>query len=150
MGIGRKIDGQLSEKDFLKFIVCENFMNRIGKKLDYKQCDIKSITPPGNCSHGYEIVTNRTDDFLRIHLYFTLVASTELALTRTELSGSMRVGAGDEVYVMQGELAQEFVDSGMYRLRWIGENPITSGYIMAMDGSPIKTMTGENLKYVQA
>lgn len=139
----------MTERDFLKFLALEQFNRQFRRKINYKTCSIKSIPPIQNKTHGYEIETIRSDDFVRLRIYFNLDTRTVLQPYRTELTGAMVEGLGDETYVSVGSMAKHWVDSDTYRFRWMQDDPNQYDFIHGADGDLLQFMTGEYIRYVE-
>lgn len=138
-----------SEELFLLNTAVKAFNKQYGRTIDPQLCTIRSVTPAYGKTHGYEITTARTDDFLRMRLYFSLGKLDAFSPYRVELQGEVAAGSlTDEVYVATGVVNQWYVDSGTYRFRWMGVHPHELLRFDDMEGVPMNWMDGEKAEYV--
>ena len=139
-----------SEELFLLNTAVKAFNKQYGRSIDPQLCTIRSIPGAYGKTYGYEILTARTDDFLRLRMYFSIGGLDAFSPYRIELQGDTAVGSlADEVYVMNGVVNRYYVDSGTYRFRWIGPQPHELLRFDDMDGVPMNWMDGDKVEYVE-
>ena len=138
-----------NERKFLIDMAVREFNRQYRRNIDPKFCTINSIRATYGCTHGYEIKTIVENDFLRLRIYFNLQRYDKFCPYRLETDETDIPGRlGDEVYVMIGTINNYYVDNGIYRFRWLGDDPLSDDYFLFMSGEHVEFMTGEKVKYV--
>lgn len=135
-----------SERDFLIMLATKLFKSQYGRNIPISCCDVRSITPSSRRELGYEIVTTRFDDFLRMRLYFDFGDETKFVNYRIENEQGKDGPAqlDDEVYVAYGTVERYYKTEGIYRFRWMTEDVSRYDVILAeADGLPILSEDGE-------
>lgn len=139
------------EKQFLIDLALDQFKSQFGIDLNRERCDIRSIRPSYQSTHGYEVDTMREDDHVRIRLYFNLGQIDQFKPLRLEVDESIhKETLGDEIYAMVGTVNRFYVDAGIYRFRWLGIPLESRRMIHFMDGSVFEWLDGGIAEYVQA
>lgn len=149
-GLKMVVDTGVPEKQFLTELIVNMFNAQYGKAIDSSLCEIKSIRPNYGSSLGYEVLTKRLDDFLRLRFYTTIETSDHIGTFRLEIDETnLNNRLGDEVYSCVGGLNREWVERRIYRFAWIGE-PFDAGLAMHfMSGDLMHFMSGEIMEYVK-
>lgn len=138
-----------SERDFLIKLAVDRFNLQFGKKINPKDCTIRSIPPNYRREKGYEVLTKRNDDFVRLQFYFNIMGIDNLRPYRIETDETLKTSAlGDEVYVSLGTVNPYYTDNDIYRFRWMDENDGIDGGLRLMSGGFLKLISGEFLKEV--
>lgn len=136
-----------SEKEFLIKLAVDRFNLQYNKRIDPKGCTVHSIPRNYQREKGYEIVTRRQDDFLRLRIYFNIVGIDSIRAYRLEVDDTYKVREnGDEVYVALGNVNPYYVDSGTYTFRWIEQDLEAESGLLYMSGDFITLMSGEHLE----
>lgn len=136
-------DIKLSEREFLITYTLKIFNGHYNKDFQPQDFTIKSITPSYDSTHGYEIYTKRTNDYLRIRLYFNITADSKVRLIRLEQEANNYLPGinGDEIYVILSDMPSYFTDNLIYYFRWIKEEVDNyDGVFTFMDGSYFQLM----------
>lgn len=137
------------EKKFLKKLAISTFNTQYGRNIDLTECSISSIRPNYGGTLGYEIQTLLLADNVRLRVYFTMGYISKLENYRLEVDEKfIQTRLGDEVYVAVGTLDRGLVDFDTYKFRWIDKDYAALNLVQFMDGTPIKTMMGEEISYV--
>lgn len=141
------IDTFPSEKDFLRRLAVDRFNLQYGKNVDYTRCFIHSIEPNYRRELGYEIVTARPDDYLRLRIYFDITEIDSFRPYRLETDEKFKVGyVGDEVFVSLGTVNPYYRDEGIYNFRWIAPDPELDEVLLYVGGGGVGLMSGGCLK----
>lgn len=137
-----------SEDSFLRRFAVDRFNRQYGKNFDPDRCEIRSIVPGYNKTYGYEITTARTDDFVRMKIFFSLGNLDQLSPYRLEVDGKVATGSlEDEVYVAVGVVNRWYFDSGTYRFRWMGRRPHEELQVVDLSGQPMRWMDGSLMEF---
>lgn len=117
-------DIKLTEPEFLITYTLKIFNSHYNKDFVPQDFRIKSIVPTYDSTHGYEIYTKRTDDFLRIRLYFNITSDSKIRLIRLEQEANNYLPGinGDEIYVILTDMPSYFTDNLIYYFRWIKDD----------------------------
>lgn len=108
----------LTEKEFLLQIALTKFNNQFGRNLLVKEFDIMSIPPNSYSDRGYEIISIRLDDLLRMRMYLTFGTDFFASSYRLENTGDAELGGlGDEVQVTDVKVPKYYLDEGIYKFR---------------------------------
>ena len=136
-----------SEKEFLIKLAVDRFNQQFNKRINPKECTVHSIPRNYQREYGYEVVTRRQDDFLRLRIYFNIVGIDSLRSYRLEVDNSYKVQEkGDEVYVALGNVNPYYRDSGTYNFRWIERDLEAETGMLYMPGDFITLMSGGHLE----
>lgn len=140
----------LSEADFLMKFVVTAYNNKYKRKLNYLDCKIKSKKPACGYKYGYQILTARNNDDVKIDLYINLGPLDRVDIVRVEnvqnvyAAGSL----GDEIYVVTGEVSRFYKDEGIYKFRWISDTGYSLPSVTWMDDDIILFMDGNFLAWM--
>lgn len=136
----------MNEVEFLINLAVSEYNDQYGAAFKPKDFDIKSLRPSVNFDKGYEIYTVRTDDFLRLRMYFAFGNRTDFGPFKLEVDGKKFVAElGDEVFVTLGSVEDYYKNEGIYKFRWIGENPGGLFILADQDKAPIVLANGLQL-----
>ncbi len=140
----------VSEKVFLTELAVSRFNEQYGRSIDPAGCTIFSIVPNYGEAYGYEIATITTGDNLRLRIYFSLQNLDNLNPYRLEVDTTLIEGAlGVEVYVSLGTVNSYWLDSGVYKFRWIQPDPAYYAYMEVVEtGDRFKFMNGQDFQLV--
>ena len=138
------------ESKFLRRMAIREFNFQYHKNIDPDLCNIKSIRGGYGCKYGYEIVSLREGDNLRLRMYFNLGDNDQLLPYRLETDNTFAQGSlADEVYVTIGTVNQYYVESGEYKFRTMTTSAEDSTKTMTfMNGEVFETMDEGILEYV--
>lgn len=129
--------------EFIRTIAVTQFNQQYGKNFDPRDFDVFSIVPCYSNTHGYEIYSVRSDDKLRLHLYFNVGQSDDFMPYRLENDMSDKKGQlGDEVYVMIGFISMWRKRYEGLTLEWITPDIISAGILLQESDFPILTEDG--------
>ena len=135
------------EKTFLIELAVTQFNNQYQRAIRQEVCGIRSLPPTYGTTHGYEVETVRSDDHVRIRMYFNLAKATRFDSIRLEVDTTQAVDSlGDEIYVMMGEVSLNYVESDIYRFRWLGEDTTRFRYLNLMTGELVHDMGGNYIR----
>lgn len=138
-----------SEKEFLIELALHQFNLQYKKNIKAEVCAIRSIKPGYGAKYGYEIDTIRTDDYVRLRMYFNLEGINKLKPYRLEVDKNFVPGQlDDEVYVTVGTVNPYYLDAGIYKFRWINEDLSRYKFLMYMNGNVVETQNSGYLKLV--
>lgn len=141
----------LTEREFLKKLAVDMFNAQYRKSVDWTTCGVRSILPTYGTTHGYEIETVRSSDFVRMRMYFNLAGLTDFSPYRIEVDSTyINDELGDEVYVTMGKVDPMWVEDGIYRFRWLTED--TSAFEMLTfveDDSFIQFMDNDHIRLAE-
>lgn len=142
--------GQLKpEKKFLIELALHEFNQQYQKNIKAEDCAIRSIKPAYGAKYGYEIDTVRTDDYVRLRMYFNLEGINKFKPYRLEVDKTLAPGQlGDEVYVTIGTVNHYYLDAGIYKFRWMNEDLSRYKFLMYMSGNVIQTVNSGYLKLI--
>ena len=141
----------LPEKEFLIKFGVDAYNRKYGQKLKREFCRIKSFPPSYGFKYGYQIESNRSDDFVVIMLYFNLGNRTQEDIVRVELIQNLHIhnDLGDEVYVVTGEIDRWYKDACIYKFDWIGDEGYDYTAVMYMDRDIFQFMNGDLLSFME-
>ena len=126
--------------EFIRTVAVTQFNQQYGKNFNPKDFDVFSIAPCYSDTHGYEIYSVRSDDKLRLHLYFNIGQSDDFMPYRLENDMSDKKGElGDEVYVMIGFLTMWRKRYEKLTLEWIDQEVLSFGVLLQENAFPILT-----------
>lgn len=112
---------KLAERDFLIEYAVRKYNRQYGRDYTRDEFDVRSITPRVNTDLGYEFTTNRLDDFVRLRIYFSFGRFDDVRDFKLEVNYPSYIGKlGDETFVALGTIDRYYLDSGIYKFRWIG------------------------------
>lgn len=136
---------KLTEREFLITIAVRLFKSQYGRDIPVENCDVRSITASQRRALGYEIVTTRFDDFLRLRLYFDFGDETKFVSYRVEnVQGQLGpTKLDDEVYVAYGTVERYYKTEGIYRFRWMTEDINRYDVILDEGEAPVLSEDGE-------
>lgn len=102
-----------------------------GRKFDANKFDVRSITGKKAYPYGYEIWTNRTDDFFRCRMYLALGPEETLGRFKQELDqATITPGLGDEVLVAYGKISNASRQNRDWLGLWLNPDPWRAPYVM--------------------
>jgi hypothetical protein len=134
----------MTEALFLITLAVNAFNEQYQKSFTPEDFCIFSITPAPNFNLGYEVVTIRDGDFVRIHMYLNIGRFDTLSPYRLEVNyPSYSNALGDEVYVTLGEIDRYYQDSGLYKFNSINTCGITLNVLATEEGEPFADENGE-------
>ena len=132
-------------------LAVDKFNSQYGLNIDPDECTIVSIRSNYGCTYAYEIDTNRTDDALRLRMYFNLLNQDGLGDYRLEVDETfLKDQLGDEVYVAIGTVNSYYLDSGIYRFRTIGGAVYSELVMLDTDGAIMEFAEGGNFEFVES
>lgn len=144
------VQGFKPEREFIIDLAVSRFNLQYKKKIDPKDCLVKSIVGNYGCFYGYEIDSIRVDDFLRLRIYFNLGGLDSFLPYRLETDKTMSEGAlGDEIFVTIGTVNRFYKDEGIYKFRPMSDEELRDDYVHFMDGEMIHFMDGGAMTYVE-
>lgn len=148
---GSMLKDYLPEKEFLVKFAVDSYNKKYKRKLDYKNCRIKSVEKAFGYTYGYQIETVRSDDYVVIMLYFNLGEVTREHIVRVEAIQNLSLNGrlGDEVYVVTGEVARFLRESGVYKFKWIKGEGFNFSVVMFMNTDAIMFMDGDFLTFME-
>lgn len=89
----------MDEKLYLIALAVSAYNEQFGYAYVPGDFDVKSIEPNNNADFGFEFLTPRYDDFLRLRLYGKFGNGTWLSPYRVDVDVIAISGPGDEVFV---------------------------------------------------
>ncbi len=130
---------EATEKEFLIGIAITQFNVQFGKKFLTSDFDIMSIDPNSYSDRGYELVTIRLDDQVRLRMYVTFASDFFVSGYKLVNTGEGVVGGlGDEIYVSDVKIPSSYLEDGIYKFR-----------TLTMDWSVLPiTLTEQNLPFI--
>ena len=133
-----------TEMDFLKKKAVTAYNEQHGMNFKHTDFCIKSIPPAYHCTHGYELLTKRLGDNVKLRLYLNIGIRDSLNKYRLELFPSA-YGQGnlqDEVAVAIGTIDRFFLEEDLYRFEWM-EGDCNPGYCLLLSekGEPLLSET---------
>ena len=132
-----------TEKEFLIGLALLQFNIQFNRKFLVSECDIVSIVPNSYSDRGYEIVTNRLDDLVRMRIYITFDTEFHASPYRLDNNGAVVSGGlGDEVYVSDMKIPKYYLDEGIYKFRWLEADLSRLPVFLTEDGVPFLTELG--------
>ena len=138
-----------TERLFLIGLAITQFNEQYGRSIDHTACSIFSITPDYGSALGYEINTNEQDDNVRLRMYLSYDVRDGVAPYRLEADQSKYIaGLGDELYVTTGTVSQYYVDSGIYRFRWLAQPIAPVSPVVLINNAAWEFMTGAIVEFV--
>jgi hypothetical protein len=134
----------MSEVLFLTTLAVNAFNEQYQKSFTPNDFCIFSITPAPGFHLGYEIVSVRDGDFLRLRIYLNIGKCDQLSKYRLEVNHpSYENALGDEVYVALGEIDNYYKDSGMFKFNSINTCGILLNVLTDETGDPFTDEQGE-------
>ena len=142
---------QLEEKRFLLRLGVSAFNTQFNLKYAPEQFDVFQIPANKNSDFGFEFRTLLSTDYVRFRLYCTIGNTDSVGMFFLYDEVNRSVGPGDEIYVADAQLSNEFLYSGNNQIRQAFTlatyaPPVDSIYLqaenedilMAEDGSPLE------------
>lgn len=138
-----------SEREFLIDLALHDFNQQYKKNIKSEVCAIRSIRPAYGTKYGYEIDTIRTDDYVRLRMYFNLEGINKFKPYRLEVDDTLAPGTlDDEVYVTIGTINPYYLDAGIYKFRWLNEDLNRYKFLMYVSGNVVETINSGYLRLI--
>ncbi len=136
----------MTEADFLKSLAVNHYNRQYSKKFNIQEFCVTSIAPITGFKYGYEVVTMRQDDFLRLRMYFNLTERDFLSPYRVEVNlPHYNNDLSDEVYVCIGEVDRFYLDSNRYKFRSIDTCGVN--FLLFEDATIFETEDGDPIVF---
>lgn len=97
------------EKLYIARLAVSHFNEQFQTTYDYTRFEVITIAPNPNTTYGFEIYTYRLDDYLRLRLYVTLGDTMFIAPYRIYDEMNSTTGLGDEIFVTDSVVDNEFL-----------------------------------------
>jgi hypothetical protein len=134
----------MTEALFLITLAVNAFNEQYQKSFTPSDFCIFSITPAPGFDLGYEVVTIRDGDSVRLRIYLILGRFDTLSPYRIEVNyPSHTAQLGDEVYVALGEIDKFYQDSGLYKFHTINTCGLMLNLLTDETGDPFVDESGE-------
>lgn len=105
------------ERNFIINLAVTAFNVQFGFNYNPIDFDVVAIPENTNSHCGFEIYTTRFDDYLRMRLYCNFGSVNTVGTYRLNVDTSIIAGLGDEVFVADAVLDNEFLYSGSNFIR---------------------------------
>lgn len=133
-------DHYASEKHFLIGLALNQYNAQYKRNFKVSECDIHSIPARPFTDKGYEIITLRMGDEVRMHMFVTFGKSTIYSPYKLEIKAPYATaGLGDETYVMYAGVDAYYIEQDIYKFRDI-----------EIDYGLLPLIWTENKKYILA
>lgn len=134
---------EATEKEFLIGIAITQFNVQFGRKFLTSDFDIMSIDPNSYSDRGYELVTIRLDDQVRLRMYVTFADDFFVSGYRLVNTGDAVLGAlGDEIYVSDVRVPRSYLEDGIYKFRTLTTDWSLLPITLTEQNQPLVSMDG--------
>jgi hypothetical protein len=134
----------LSEADFLKKLAVDMYNSQYGKNLNPIDFCVMSIPTDTGFRYGYEVITIKDDDFLRLRMYFNLEHTQRFKPFQIEVSNPYAERSlSDEIFITSGSLESYYLDSNIYKFREINTCDVNN--LLTEDMDDITTEDDEDI-----
>lgn len=144
---------KMTEKQFLIDFALRYFNDQYTRKIKVEDCDIVSIPVRYGFERSYQVNTTRLDDNLRLHMHIRFEGYDGLSKYRVEVDSILSQLLGnensliDEVYVATGSIDPYYKNEGIYKFRYIGEDPTLNNFLLQENGDPILFESGQPILF---
>ena len=131
------MNAQPTEKEFLIGLALLQFNVQYSRRFIPSEFDIMSIPPNSYSDRGYEVISIRLDDQVRLRIYLTFDFDFFTAPYRVVNSGDEVAGTlTDEVYVTDIKIPRYYYDDGIYKFRNLTLDWYKLPVFLTEDGKP--------------